>query len=543
VLCRAVPCSGPISLTFTGVTVLESSQTIRVGSLQGPGITGSNLWLLRDPTPAADIPGYSWPASLAAAAVQSDGSYSRQAQPHGLSPGSQAAIGVSVGLVGLLAVVGAALLMRRQHRRRSRKAGLDVLPKSQLHFVDGLLQDGSMFGGSDAHGPTVSAGGVPASGGAARADVGPRGHRQDRPGSGSVKAAAAGSAAADILKARLGSAADRVSSRGSSMETDSAAAAASDCTPHSAGKGSATGDVNAAGAEQSGVTRRSGGSGSSSAMEQSIAQGLERWSAAVSATTMQLMKRRLQVNNHSVLYPASSGSGSNSGRIPAGRVQALESGALGRDGSAVSPSVAGSAAGRPGSDSAPPLQLQSIIGTGSFGSVYLGTWRGKQVAVKVMHLTADAMADSLEAERAEDDGDHDEEEEGEADSLAAGAAAGDEASGQQDQRLRHRQLWQQQRRWQRRQNSPPHMAIMEAVVSSTMCHPNVTQVYTYMLTPLMARDVEQQQQAGAAAMSRLDADAAGQAAHHKGLMSGWQLRLVMEYCAQVWRLEDVQSTV
>lgn len=38
----------------------------------------------------------------------------------------------------------------------------------------------------------------------------------------------------------------------------------------------------------------------------------------------------------------------------------------------------------------------------------------------------------------------------------------------------------------RQQNSRPHMAIMEAVLSTNLHHPNVVQVFTYMLNPLMA---------------------------------------------------------
>jgi serine/threonine protein kinase len=179
---------------------------------------------------------------------------------------------------------------------------------------------------------------------------------------------------------------------------------------------------------------------------------------------MQLMKRRLEVNNASALFSGSSGaSGSHSARIPAApsvqSPQGVDAGAAG-DGFGAD-SVPGTSANRSGSDGGPALQLQHVIGTGSFGSVYLANWRGKQVAVKVMHLPADALVEPLDEQQANEE----DEEDSSSTDVAADSMQGELRLQQQQQRRRQQ--------WQRQQNSPPHMAIMEAVVSSTMNHPNV----------------------------------------------------------------------
>jgi hypothetical protein len=82
--------------------------------------------------------------------------------------------------------------------------------------------------------------------------------------------------------------------------------------------------------------------------------------------------------------------------------------------------------------------------------VWLGSWRGKRVAVKVMHLQNNTLLGS---------------------SDQSARHSQDEADRQQ-QEQQQEQLQRLQR--QREQNSPPHMAVMEAVVSSTMSHPNVS---------------------------------------------------------------------
>lgn len=190
-------------------------------------------------------------------------------------------------------------------------------------------------------------------------------------------------------------------------------------------------------------------------LHDSVASGMQRWRAAVSSTTMLLMERRMDAAGVGAA-PTHSGGVCGS------------SGVVGRQGSDVSDEAAaaatpaqqtaaaaggGGAAYRVAAPPPPQLQLGELLGTGSFGSVYIGTWRGKKVAVKVMQLPANALFEPQlggEGDRYQAAG------------RGVGGAGGVDGREQQ-MRRRARQV---------QQNSPPHMALMEAVLSSTMSHPN-----------------------------------------------------------------------
>jgi serine/threonine protein kinase len=150
----------------------------------------------------------------------------------------------------------------------------------------------------------------------------------------------------------------------------------------------------------------------------------------------------------------------------------------------------------------------SVVLQGSFGTVYKGAWHGKAVAVKIMHFPAGALLNVEDA------------------SSVMGLSNADPLQ---------------------RQHVPygrvPEMGLMEAVVSSAMCHPNVVQVYTYMMDPLSTAHSNIQgsgtagstdQSAGGAPsgggageVSINSRAASGGANKH---ITGWELKIIMEYC-------------
>jgi hypothetical protein len=129
----------------------------------------------------------------------------------------------------------------------------------------------------------------------------------------------------------------------------------------------------------------------------SVSTGLERWKAAISLTTMQMMERRMQ-SMHATPPGSVSGGAQKSSAAPAAgqqhapgapagaaaaRLPSTPEGALGLANAAAAGRGTAVGMGARSSNSSgaasavqqpQPLRLQTLIGQGSFGSVYLGTW-------------------------------------------------------------------------------------------------------------------------------------------------------------------------
>eukprot|EP00879_Flechtneria_rotunda_P020363 GHRR01021415.1.p1 GENE.GHRR01021415.1~~GHRR01021415.1.p1 ORF type:complete len:591 (+),score=196.37 GHRR01021415.1:254-1774(+) len=246
-----------------------------------------------------------------------------------------------------------------------------------------------------------------------------------------------------------------------------------------------------------------------------VARGLERWKAAISSTAMQLMERRMQSlhstpssyqgSNDGASLAAAPGTGGTVAGGPAGFAAATGDAIY--PGALISETIISGQAVQHAAVAAPTLQLQEVLGQGSFGCVYLAMWHGKRVAVKVMQLPANAL------------GDH--------------PMESTHVQFENSTKLTL-QEWQQRQRAHQQQHKSPHMAIVETVVSSTMSHPNVVQVYTYMINPLTVGD-KLGRKAGSSVSTQNDAAAseAGEGCPAKpNNISGWELKLIMEYCDQ-----------
>ncbi|WIA15154.1 hypothetical protein OEZ85_001840 [Tetradesmus obliquus] len=486
-----VQLAGSVGLAFTSATV--EGNAVRVASLQGPGIVGSNVWLLPDPTAAAAMPEpYVWPLSVSAAPSSGrlgGGSDSRSAM-------IGAAVGASVG--GALLLLLGACCWCWLVRRRQRLAGMYALPAATLG------------GGKGDAGAAL--GGVP-------------GRRSGSGKSGSAYGLEPGDGAGQCVAVELGHVGES-DTQGAPDSTGHlpVALVVKQGLPGQQGSSEQSGGLHTADAPLSdGPSSLASGSRSASGSGDpnlnTVVTGLQRWRTAISNTTMQVMERRMHSVHSTPPLGSSATSSSRLTTLSGATSAALVQGTAGPQ-SAAEAAAAAAAAGRQMQQAAadaaamPSLQLLGLLGQGSFGSVYMGIWHGKRVAVKVMQLPASALL---------------------------GTAQEDQQQQQQQQQANGLSPDDQQRRRRTQQlqpNSPPHMAIMETVVSTQLSHPNVVQVFTYMLNPLTVDEAAAA--AAAAAESGVAAPQQQQQQQPQGApaaggnrsISGWELRLVMEYCDQ-----------
>lgn len=465
--------AGSFELLFAGVTTMEG-EVFRVVSFKGPGIEGSNLDLLPDADEAAAIPGYIWPASVAATPAPPQGASSLQ---QGLPVAAQAALGAVLGALGLLAAGAAVLLVWRHCRRRQQSQRQAAIAPGKPAAVAPLKcvalaaandgTDNAAAPDQGRHAATVQAAFAVA---AANGDL----SKQQGPFDASISNSSQplgdplpASSLSEPLPAIQVSSLDATQTSSTSSQPPSGDVSGKPCAAQSSG----------------------------AEVAQSIAQGLRHWHDAVSLQTMRLMQQRQEAScsYHRQLTPSTSDSSSTL-HLPYSVGQDADTGHAS--------SVAAAAGGSSyvsSSRSSEELQLFEVIGTGSFGVVHLGSWRGKKVAVKVMQLTAHAFS-----------------------SPPTPAALQQQREGGQPQQQRVPGVYQE--------NSRPHMAIMEAVLSTNLHHPNLVHVFTYMLRPLTTQACS----GGNSSSYQQDALAGPAAASKRpGPVSGWELQLVMEMCEKV----------
>lgn len=359
--------------------------------VDGPGLQAAGLELRPVPAGQPLPPDYYWPAAASEPLPSS--------QRSGLTGGQVA--GVVIGsIAGLLLLVGVAFAVVRSRQRHSQY----MLPP-QKQLPPGVFlpspstdsADGRPYPGKDVsqHSGSKAVAGSLGSAGAVALDISPP---------------------ADALTPL-----PAVSASFDGRPSPCAAPAAASAS-NSIG-GSAVGAASLPSAAPS-----SSAAMSSSSLSDSLSLGLDRWKAAISTTTMQLMERRMQL----VHGPATSSTGSMRTASGGSRPSRAQAGG---------PGAASRGQGRLQQGSTPPSQQQSglqihhMIGKGSFGSVWEGLWHQKTVAIKIMSLPASGPFPGPE--------------ECEPAALMA----------------------------QNKANSAPMMAIMEATLSSTVSHPNVSGVF------------------------------------------------------------------
>eukprot|EP00775_Hariotina_reticulata_P007113 gene7113-7327_t len=433
------------NLTLTIRDLVHEGPRMNLGFFQGPGIIGSNVWLLPDPASTTAMPQpYKWPFT-ALMMTSSTGAANSSGQSR-LSEILGAVLGTVLGVLLVMAAVCYYFYWVRQRRQRQWR-------EVEMKQVRNVTLSGALEGSGSELAPRGSfncnrqsskgmsgALACAASGSGKGGMAGPQdvSRLADSASKGSFSSSRRLSPAllqvpehnshsfngvrefeADINHQHLGH------QRSSSSPQISPQGGSSSSTGGRIAQGPVAGSWTAGAADQH-VSEASSGD--------AIALGLRRWSVAVSST-LRMMER-----------------------------------------------------GRPG------LGVVAVVA---------GTWLGKRVAVKVMQLPASAL-------------------------LLGTTVAGD---------------------GQRLGQQFPHMAIVETVISRAMSHPNVVQVYTYMFNALKVEDNsvgstaattadassgkssigQQQQQEDRVGC---DTSARNHGNHGNHGVSGWELKLVMEYCDQ-----------
>jgi hypothetical protein len=222
-----------------------------------------------------------------------------------------------------------------------------------------------------------------------------------------------------------------------------------------------------------------------------VATGLEKWRIAVSTTTRQLAERRLAEQqalsvsrlHHSLsitppkgrlpsdALPANTASFSSSCCQEQPRAQPSDQQQQAQqrpDARQQQQQQGEDAAARQQQDNSErsgvadlgsSLLLKRVLGRGSFGQVWLGTWRGISVAVKIMHLPLNVLVHQKDHKQQQ-----------QPDQQQPDRHASDQQQPGQQQEEQD----QQQASTNEASISLPHFAIMEAVLSSQCAHPNVS---------------------------------------------------------------------
>lgn len=492
------------ALTFQDVSCIGADCAgVHVGAFQGPGMVATNLTLSLDPAAEAALPGYIWPAQTDMPTIIQKG---------GMAPWAIAVVAVSVVLAALLAAMGGFWVWRHRHYAARGQGLLDPFSKletgsagscschgrsessehaapkngrgsrqsSRVCAVHGASCDVCLALGTGSQSPVDSV-----------SDINPPAKQQDSVAAHSLPSKALDQAHMVIPLANMDHAVKKFEQQQQQQQDEL------DVTDH---------EQLQQGLDVSGLRDAPVPVHVAESFADSVAAGMQRWRAAVSSTTMLLMERRMDA----ALPVGSTGSGS-SGSVgkPAGssvtlpQEQPAEVKAH-KQQNGRQPAVAGQVAESIVGSTPPQLQLLELLGQGSFGCVYLATWRGKRVAVKIMQLPANALLGPVNDKQR--------------------ASEQQQEKGSQQDAVQERQRQRLAR--QKQQNSPPHMAIMEAVLSSTMSHPNVVQVYTYVLNPLTTSSVPLEGKDGSMAASSTGVKGADN-------IAGWELKIIMEFCNEV----------